>query len=179
MRWASIAVGEHLHAALGGFQGFDLGLELGHLLAQLVPILDQLDALEQPAKHVAELIQVEGLGDHAVGPQIHGLGSLPHRAEATQDEHGAARVDLEGLAEHVHARFAGHHEIGEDQIEGWVGCPQDALGALAGLGGGDGEAFVLKQVGQRFQQNWIVIDQQQPVGWMVGRNDRGRQRMTL
>src|ERR1700729_2230061 len=79
-----------------------------------------------------QLLVVPGLGEIVVGAQFERVHSRLHRAVGRDHEDGGFTVALADVAQHVHARPVGHHQIEQHQV---VGAGLDfayALGAVDG-----------------------------------------------
>ena len=89
---------------------------VARLLAQLLELVDQLAALEDPLDQEAELIGVVRLGDEVIGPGLHRLQRLGRVAEGGQHDHADGQPLGAHRGEQVEPAQVGHPQVGDHQV---------------------------------------------------------------
>ena len=87
-----------------------------HLLAELLELVDQLAALEDPLDQEPELIRVVGLGDEVVGPGLHGVSAIGGVAVGGQHDHADREPLGADPGEQLEPAHVGHPQVGDHQV---------------------------------------------------------------
>jgi len=150
---------ELFHLRVGADQ-LGAGLVVLQLLAQLAVFLFQMLLFQGLLDHLADFIDLVGLGDVMVSAGLHGIdGRIDRGVAGDHDDLGYRAVFLRKFQD-IHAVDLFHLQVGENQVEPLVLDQRQGLGAV--LQGGDLIALILENVGEVFQGDLFVVDDEKP-----------------
>ncbi len=127
-----------------------------HLLAQLLELVDQLAALEDPLDQEAEMVGVVGLGDEIVGARLHGPQRLGRVAERGQNDHSHRQPLGAHLGQQVEPAQVGHPQVGDHQV---VSLGAELIPGRAAVAGGiDFKAVGFEDLAEMMAVELHVVD---------------------
>ena len=113
---------------------------------------------QPPADDDLQLLDVEGLDDIVQGPRLEGLDGLGDAAVGRDEDDRQVGQVLPGVAEDVHAVGPGHLDVGDDEVDLFLGQDLEAPGGrLSGL---DRVAFLLEDDREQVEEALFVVDDQ-------------------
>ena len=104
-----------------------------------------------------KLLELEGLGEVVVGPQVEALHAVVHLVAGGEHDHGHAG-DLAQPAAKLEAVDAGQHEVEDDEV--WRLGKGHAQARLAVPGALGVEALVAEAQGEKIDDAGFVVDYQ-------------------
>ena len=87
-----------------------------HLLAQLLELVDQLAAIEDPLDQEAEVIGFIRLGDEIIGARLHRPQRLGRVAKRGQNDHAHGKPLGAHLRQQLEPAQVGHPQVGDHQV---------------------------------------------------------------
>ncbi len=126
----------------------------------------QAALLESGAELVQQFLELERLGDEALGAEPRDLDRLAHRAVTGDHDGDDVRITPERIVEHLTTIDAGQAEVGDQDIERELTQPRDRFLARRGLL--DVEAVLDQPIRDHLAEGRLVVYEEQMLrGWLA------------